>query len=213
MIQFAGGTFDDEGHLYKDESGKRVLSVTQVFQMMGLVDYAGIKQEVLERKSKIGIAVHKAVEYLAENALDWDSVDELAMPYVVAAEEWIKGMKFESLERERQGIHLVNGMSYGYMYDHRGRMVFRGRMREVIMDLKTCDKESPTWGLQTAAYALAAPKLPGGQRYLRAVLQVKPDSTMKTFYYDDPADENSFLYMLYCAIWKQNHGYALEKAA
>lgn len=212
MIQIPGGSFDEGGHIYRDGRGKRVLSVTQVFQMLGLIDYGRVKQEVLERKSAIGVAVHKAVEYLAEKTLDWDTVADVAMPYVVAAEEWMQGMRFESLEREAQGIHSVNGMSFGWMYDHRGRMVFRGREREVILDLKTCDRESPTWGLQTAAYALAAPKLPAGQRYLRVVLQVKPDSTMKTFYYDDFHDEQTFLYMLYCAIWKQNHGMELEAA-
>lgn len=213
MTAIRGGTFEEDGHLYRDERGKRVLSVTQVFQMIGLVNYDGIQQEVLERKSRLGVAVHKAVEFLTENALDWDTVDDQAMPYVVAAEAWMKQMQFVSIERETQGLHALNGMQYGYQYDHRGRMTFRGRMREVILDLKTCVKESPTWGLQTAAYALAAPRLPAGQRYLRAVLQMKPDGGMKTFYYEDAQDENAFQYMLYCAIWKQNHNFELEKAA
>lgn len=213
-VQFkSGGSFEPEGHLYRDLEGRRVLSVTQVFQMLGLVDYAGVKQEVLERKSRLGVSVHRAVEYLTEGTLDWNSVDDTAMPYVVSAEEWLKQMKFISLEREAQGIHLVNGMSYGWQYDHRGRMTFRSRMRDVILDLKTCVKASPTWGLQTAAYALAAPKLPAGQKYLRVVLQMKPEGGMKTFYYDDPQDETAFLSMLYCAIWKQNHDFLLEKAA
>lgn len=199
------GSFDAEGHVYKDPRGKRVMSVTQVFSALGLVDYGAVKEEVLARKSAIGVAVHKAVEYLAENALDWDTVAEPAMPYVVAADTWIRTMNFESIDTEQQGIHAVNGMSYGYQYDHRGRMMFRGKMRQAILDLKTCDKESPTWGLQTAAYAMAAPKLPIGERYLRVVLQLKPDASMRAFYYDDPQDTNAFLYMLFVAIWKRNH--------
>lgn len=212
-MKILGGSFEESGHLYKDDRGKRVLSVTQVFQMLGLVNYDGIKAEVLERKSRIGVAVHKSVEYLADGVLDWDSVAEETMPYVVSAEEWIKQTKFESIERETQGIHTVNGMSFGFQYDHRGRMLYRGRMRDVILDLKTCVKESATWNIQTAAYAIAAPKLPTGQRYLRMVLQLKPDGSMKTFTFEDGQDENTFQYMLYCAIWKQNHNFELEQAA
>jgi hypothetical protein len=203
-IEIPGGFFEPEGHIYRDAQGIRVLSVTQVFEMLGLVSYKGIDPEVLERKSQIGIAVHKAIEYLLQHKLDWDTVDEAAMNYVVGAELWFRNMKFELEACEQQGIHLAHGMKYGFQYDQRGSIIYQGRRRPVVVDLKTAVKESPTWALQTAGYTLAAPKI--AEPYLRVVLHLQKDGRVKPLYYDDPQDEKTFLYMAYCAIWKQNHG-------
>ena len=208
-VEISGGWFEPEGHIYRDARGNRVLSVTQVFQMLGLVDYSGVDPEVLGHKSEIGIAVHKAVELLLKNRLDWDTVDDAAMAYVVGAELWFRNMKFELAGCEQQGIHEIHGMKYGYQYDQLGWILYNGWRRPVVIDLKTAIKESPTWALQTAAYALAAPKLIDGDHYLRVVLHLQKDGQVKPLYYDDAQDEKTFLYMTYSAIWKQNHGYEL----
>lgn len=179
-----------------------------------MVDYDSISKEVLARKSAIGVAVHTAVQYLCEGSLDWDSVADEAMPYVVGAEGWMKEQGFVSESQEGQGIHEVGGMRYGYMYDHIGQMMFKGRQRHVILDLKTTVATSPTWKLQTAAYALAAPKLAVGERYLRCILQLKADGKFTPHYFEDRQDELSWQYALYMAIWKLNHGLVtLERAA
>lgn len=214
-IAIPGGFFQDEGHKYIDAAGLRVPSVTQVFELLGLTDFEFIKKEVLVRKSQIGVAVHSAIQFLTENALDWDSVADEAMGYVVAGETWIKEQGFVSLEREKQGIHSVGGMAFGFQYDQRGTLMYKGRLRHVILDLKTTVATSPTWKLQTAAYALAAPKLPIGERYLRCILQLKADGKFTPHYFEDnKTDENAFQYALYMAIWKLNHGLAtLERAA
>ena len=213
-ISIPGGFFEEEEHRYTDVAGKRILSVTQVFAMLGLVDYDHIKREVLERKSAIGVAVHRAVELLCEGpeVLDWNTVDEAAIPYVVGIEEWIRKSGFVSDEREQRGIMTLNGMQCGFQFDHKGRMPYRGKERRVILDLKTCVSVSPTWPLQTAAYALSQPKLPPGERYLRVVLQAGADGRCTPFFFEDREDENAFQYMLYCAIWKLNHAYELEAA-
>lgn len=207
-VEIAGGWFEPEGHIYRDARGNRILSVTQIFQMMGLTDYSGVDPEVLEHKSEIGVAVHKAVELLLMKNLDWDTVDEAAMSYVVGTEVWFRNMRFELASCEQQGIHSVFGVHYGYQYDQRGWLWYQGERRPVIVDLKTAVEASPIWALQTAAYALAAPPVKG-ERYLRVALHLQKDGRVKPLYYDDPQDEKTFLYMAYCAIWKQNHGYQL----
>ncbi len=208
-IEIVGGTFEPAGHFYRDAQGHRVLSVTQVFQSLGLVDYSGVDPEVLHHKSEIGIAVHKAIELLLTNVLDWDTVDDAAMTYVVGTELWFKNMLFDLTATEQQGIHCIYGMPYGFQYDQLGSILYQGVRRRVVIDLKTAVQKSATWSLQTAAYALAAPKLPDGEHYLRVVLHLQKDGRVKPLYYDDPEDEKTFLYMLYCAQWKQNHDYAL----
>lgn len=212
LVEIAGGTFVPSSHAYIDNSGKRIFSVTQVFSTLGMTSYDEISKEVLARKSAIGVAVHTAVQYLCENALDWDTVDEVAMPYVVGIEQWMKEQQFISESQETQGIHSVNGMTYGYMYDHLGSLIYKGRPRKAILDLKTTVTISNTCKLQTAAYALAAPKLPPGERYLRIILQARADGTTRPYYYEDKTDEAAWTYALFTCIWGINNGlYTLEK--
>jgi hypothetical protein len=206
-IAIPGGFFEEEGHRYFDTQSRRILSVTQVFAELGLVNYDRVQKEVLERKSALGVAVHRAVELLCEGpeVLDWNTVDEAAIPYVVAAEEWMRKTGFVSEEREQRGIMTVNGMQCGFQFDHKGRIQHRGKERRVILDIKNCVDVSPTWRLQTAAYALSQAKLPAGEKYLRIVLQLDGEGKCRPHFYEDREDENAFLYMLYCAIWKKNH--------
>lgn len=215
LIDISGGKFMPSTHAYINHAGVRVPSVTQVFSVLGLTEFEFIKSEVLARKSQIGVAVHSAIQYLTEGVLDWDTVAPEAMNYVVAAEMWMRDQGFISELQEGQGIHEIGGMAYGFQFDHKGQMMFKGRRRHVILDLKTTVATSPTWELQTAAYALAAPKLPIGERYLRCILQLKADGKFTPHYFEDnKTDENAFQYALYMAIWKLNHGLAtLERAA
>jgi hypothetical protein len=210
-----GGFFEPDprppihtGHAYFDDLGNRVLSVTQIFGMLGMVDYSHVPPNALKHKAEIGVAVHRAIELLLQDQLDWDTVDEEAMAYVVGAESWFRDAQFKLASCEQQGIHEVRGMKFGYQYDQRGSIFYEGRFRPVIVDLKTAIEKSSTWALQTAAYALAAPAI-GQERYLRVVLHLQKDGRVKPLYYSDPTDENAFLYMAYAAIWKQNHGYKL----
>jgi hypothetical protein len=176
---------------------------------LGLVDYGDVAPTVLSHKSEIGIAVHKAIELLLQNNLNWDTVDDAAMGYVVGAELWFRNMEFQLGACEQQGILDVYGMKIGYQYDQRGSIKYQGARRNVIIDLKTAVKESPTWALQTAAYALAAKSIERADRYLRVVLHLQKDGRVKPIYYDNSQDEKTFLYMAYSAIWKMNHGYKL----
>lgn len=212
-VSIPGGFFEEANHRYTDLTSKRVLSVTQTFGILGMTDFSHINEEVLARKSALGVAVHAALQFLCEGCLDWDSVAEEAMPYVVAAETWMREQQFVSLSQEVRGVHTINGMQYGYQYDNRGTIVFRGRPRTMILDYKTTVVVSPTCRWQTAAYALAAEKLPPGERYLRCILQLRPDGTARPFYYEDRQDESSWQHMLYTAILGLNEGvYSLEAA-
>lgn len=211
-IDIPGGYYVDEGHKYLDDKSLRIPSTTQVLSLLGFVNYDHIREEVLARKSQLGVAVHAALEYLLEGSLDWNSVDETALPYVVGAEAWLKEQNFISLEREVRGICEINGMKFGYQFDNRGTMIYKGRLRHVILDYKTTVASSPTWKWQLAAYSLAAQKLPIGERYLRCILQLKADGTFKPYYYEDRNDELSFQYMLYTVILGLNNGlYSLER--
>jgi hypothetical protein len=213
-VAIPGGFFDSDNHVYTDEKGMRIASVTQTLAGLGMVNYDRVREEVLERKSAIGVATHAAIQYLCEGTLDWDSVAEEAMGYVVAGETWMREQKFTSLSQEGQGIAEISGMKFGFQYDHLGEMDYKGRRRKVILDLKTCVAASPTWRLQTAAYALAAPRLPPGERYLRVILQLKADGSFRPHYFEDRSDEQAWPHVLFTYILGLNMGlYTLEAAA
>src|ERR1700693_5852774 len=111
-ISIPGGSFEEASHRYRDMTGMIVPSVTQVISLLGMVDYSHIREEILARKSLLGTAVHRAVEYLCQGCLDWDSVDETAMPYVVATETWMREQEFVSESQEGRGICEISGMKF-----------------------------------------------------------------------------------------------------
>jgi hypothetical protein len=210
-VTIHGGTFNEAEHLYTNVRGTRVWSVTQVLAMCGMVDYRFVKKEVLEWKSSLGMAVHKGVELMVQQQLDWDTIAEAAMGFILGVDIWMKEQQFVSESQEQCGIHTLYGMQYGYRYDHRGTMLYKGKRRKAILDLKCTTSISPACALQTAGYELASPKLPSGERYLRIALQAFEDASTTPHYYEDSQDERVFMGLLAGAVWKTNHGYKLEE--
>jgi hypothetical protein len=210
LVKIPGGTFEEQGHRYCDETGQRLLSVTSLFESLGMIDYAGASEAVLQWKSELGVAVHSGIEYLTEGTLDWDTVDENAMPYIMSFEDWARESGYVSTGREQQGILTIHGMKCGYRYDNIGTMIYKGRKRWVMLELKNTVKSSPTWKIQTAAYTIPAPKLENGEQYLRCALQLRPDAPAIPHYYEDAEDARSFAHFLYCGIWKLNNGFKLK---
>jgi hypothetical protein len=212
-VSIQGGFFEEEGHQYFNPEGQRVLSTTQMLSLAGLTDYSMVKQSVLEWKSQIGIAVHAAGHYLLEGDLDWDTLSDPVVPYVTALEMWADQMKFKAESSEQTGICSVNGMQFGYRFDHRGTLLWQGKRRKALVELKTVTAPSiPAWRLQTAGYEIASPRVEDG--YLRVALQLRKDGTFRPYYFHESPDLMAFKYFLFCAIWKLNHGYkAIEEGA
>jgi hypothetical protein len=202
-----GGTFAEDTHTYLDNRGGKVVSVTQAIAMCGLVDYRFVKQEVLEWKSSLGMAVHRGIELMVQNDIDWDTIADAAMGFMIGADTWFREMNFVSEEQEQQGIHSLYGMQYGYRFDHRGELTYRGRRRKAIVDIKCTSNASPAWALQLAGYEMPSPKLPNGERYLRVALKLSADGKCKPYFFEDPSDERVFTSLLPVAIWKTNHSY------
>lgn len=68
-------------------------------------------------------------------------------------------------------------------------------------------------GFADGSICAGCSRLKDGEHYLRVVLHLQKDGRVKPLYYEDPQDERTFLYMAYCAQWKQNHGYQYQRAA
>lgn len=218
-------SFDADTHTYRDHDGTVVPSVTQVLAAVWPAQYAGIREEVLQRKSALGTAVHLACHMLDtpdEGMLDWSKVHPEARPYIEAYQRFKSEQHFRVAESELQGIATVRGMRYGYQIDKRG---FMGKWA-TILDLKCAVDEKPLWRLQLAGYELAEAPMSSlrnlfkraegdgedkkGERLMsgwwRCALVLRKDGGYRLYQYRDPRDKDMFLCALACVWWGKNHG-------
>lgn len=203
-IQIEGGWFDPEKHVYRDERGTRIPSVTQVFDLLHLVDFSAIDEATLEWKRQYGTAVHKAVELLVQGDLDWDTCDERAIPAVTGIEQKLRDLQFRSEAVEENRICNLFGMKFGGTCDHRGICNYQGKDRHCVIDLKTACKEEVYWKWQVAAYTVGLPK--NERPWLGIVLKVDKEGTVKPFYYDVAAGLKEFQTLLAACIIGINAG-------
>ena len=68
-----GLTFEPEGHRYMLD-GKRVMSLTQILEAAGLVDYSMVKPDVLAAKAALGTKVHEYTLWNDQGELDMDDL-------------------------------------------------------------------------------------------------------------------------------------------
>lgn len=181
-IEIPGGYFDEKRHLYRNSRGTIIPSTTQVFSLLGLVDLDGIPQDMLAWKRDYGLAVHAAIEYLVQNDLNWDSLDEMIIPAVAGIEQFLKKIEYQSETAEQRMVHSLFGMEFGLTTDGTGTMMYHGERRHVVLDLKTAVKEHASWRWQLGAYGTAQAKVDKG--WLGMVIQVNKDGEVKPFYYD-----------------------------
>lgn len=209
-IEIPGGWFDPDKHVYRDERGSVVPSVTQVFDLLHISDFSSVDADTLEWKRQFGTSVHKAVELLVQNDLDWDSCDDRAIPAIVGIEQKFKEIQFKSEAVEDSRIYSLFGMKYGGSCDHRGTCLYQGQERHCVIDLKTSCKEEVYWKWQVSAYTVGLPK--NDKPWLGMVLKVDKNGETKPYYYDVYAGLREFQALLAAAIIGINSGsYKLKK--
>lgn len=137
---------NEETHVYTN-NGKTLPSVTQILRpLMG--DLRFVKSDILEHKSQLGQAVHKAIELHLIDQLDYTSVPNIVMPYLNQFLRFEHDTKFVAVD-----VECVVSHPLGYA----GKLDAVGRINNKlgIFDWKTTTTLSPVVALQTAAYATA----------------------------------------------------------
>jgi hypothetical protein len=148
-------SFDEAGHVYRDERGTVIPSVTQVLNELGFSNYAIVEQMnpvALERKRQIGKLVHQACHF-------WDIGDlneELqTKPWPViqgrldAYKLFRKNTGYTPIVNEGRMMGGFMGMLFGMQYDSIGTI---GK-RWVVCDIKNASGSGQrSWGIQEAAY-------------------------------------------------------------
>lgn len=193
-------TFVSEGHQYFNARGVRVLSVTQILNNVGLVNYDGIPQETLDHKAAIGTAAHAACHYFDESDLDMETLDPEVLPYVQAWERFRSETDFVPELIEHRGIATIDGIEYGFTLDRIGQ--FNGH--PTLIEIKCTAGVEVSWGSQCAAYALAMkaeyPKL------FRLAVHLKPNATYSLVPLNDIRDYQIFRSALAIETYKHTVG-------
>jgi len=214
ILSIPGGTFDVDRHIYRDEQGKFVPSLTQVLHLCGFYNYHGVKDDVMETAAKRGTMVHACAEMHARfGAIDetW-LTDELA-PYVDAYLKFLVETNFtpEVGSVEQPMVAIFCGMKYGVKPDLIGKR--NGGGPPTVIELKaTATAQPDVWAVQTLAQAIA--KF-GEHRYAEArrhALMLRPDGNYRLLTCDKTQrDVNVFRSALTCVWFRLDAGQKLEE--
>lgn len=206
-VEVPGGYFDEPNHRYRNIKGVIVPSPTKAFDMLGLSDFSKVNQEDLEWKRNYGSQVHKAVEYLVTDDLDWDFLDDEIIAPVTGIETRLRELEFVPDAVEERRVATVFGMEYGMTLDLRGTITHQAKRRKAVIDLKTGTKYSKTWDWQIGAYVWPQEKVPLG--WIGLALQIDRTGDVTPHYVADiEKAKREYQVILAAAILKLNYGFA-----
>lgn len=193
-------TLDEATHTYTDELGLIVPSVTGIIDC--LTDYLGIPEHVLDHKSQIGLAVHKACELYDKGELDWSTVSEVILPYLLAWIKFLEDTDFQVVLNEHIVYHKRH--RYAGKLDRVG--FIKGRLATI--DIKATVVIGPHVGVQLAGYheAVNSVRKKADKSLNRYAVQLKPDGKYRLVPFADKADYSVFLAQLTTYNWKMKHG-------
>ncbi len=177
---------------------RRLISVTQSMDAVGLTDFSRVPPDVLEHARQRGTAVHQATHFLDEGDLDWATVSPEIEPYVRAWELFKADTGVTLLEIERPRYHATLGFA-----GTPDRVVVLGGKRGII-DLKTYAPDENT-GVQLSGYSfLEFGPQPAYDEPKRWGLWLKDDGKYSLSKpYENRGDEAVFLGALTVAKFKE----------
>ncbi len=157
-----------------------------------------IDPDVLDRKSKLGTAVHRACELDDEGTLDIETVHALVLPYLEQYRRFRRDTAAEVLANE----HIVFNRTHRYIGTN-DRLLRVGAKRRAVCDIKSGMPR--VWHrLQTAGYAAAAERFdtPVDGRYC---LYLTP-TTYRLVEHDDQQEKAVFLNLAAAYHWMKKQG-------
>lgn len=214
---FDGCTFDPEQHVYAID-GAPIVSVTQVLNEIGFVDFSKVPGGILSEAQARGSYVHKVLHYYLEGDFDLADVAEPYRGYVDSAIEYLAVAGMKPL-RDAGG----NPIAIEFRFWDRARR-FAGQMDYlawdpdgvlVVNDWKTGLPSDVAAPLQTAAYEYGLRKFLFNDHYpfpirRRAVKLYRegkcgrPEPYDAEHGYDYQQDLGLFFSALSCVHYKRN---------
>lgn len=187
-------SFDPENHIYRSESS-RLPGATDVIKAENMISLDWMSEEAMWR----GKCVHRAIELLNKNLLDWDSLDREIWGYVMSYKEFLSQTKFQLVGSEEPCF----AGSYACIPDVWGVM----NKFNCVVELKT--GMVPKWAkIQTALQVRALRTDKGFSAIKRFGLRLMKDGTIsKLEPFEDSADDRAAMSMVESFHFKLNNGY------
>ncbi len=200
------------------QDGVRIVSVTEALRDSKVRRLMGSVAD-LERRGRIGSAVHQAAAILDANRTTWDkaprewlepfdAVDPEVKPFVLAWEAFKRDMHFVPRLVEHTFITKTGITQFATTLDREGLLMGA----PAIVEIKTPKKIEPWWGVQLAGQALATtcalgPPLVRPYKYKRWVAQIFSSGRRqyKPVPYEDEREFDVFLWSLGLAVWNREH--------
>jgi hypothetical protein len=191
--------FDPVAHRYSVD-GRTVPSVTQV--IAPLYEWLSVPPHVLERKGRLGTAVHMATEFDDKGTLAESSVSDEVRGYLEAWRKFRRETKFLPTLIEHRVYNRERG--YAGTIDRVG--VFPSEPEAVaVIDVKS-GAQSDAHGVQIAGYGLAYVAEKQLRTYpSRRAVYLSADGTYRLHRFTDPADHPTFLGLLSVSQWRAKH--------
>lgn len=196
----------DSNHVYRAD-GKFVPGVNKILEWTGLKNYSAIPDDGrAEYAMGKGTAGHAAITLLADENLDWASVDPAIVPGVRGFQSFCSDTGFQV----ELSAHIVYNPVVGYA----GELDFTGSFPDgskAVLDAKFTDASIQAWvALQCSAYqnALHAPLT-----YRRFALRLKSDGRYNAVEFprkDAFRDWATFAGAAGAVNWMLCHGYKLQ---
>ena len=194
--------------------GVRIVSVTEAIHNSGVRRMMGSQADI-ERRQRIGSAVHKLTAIMDFNQTTWDKapaewLDEYAAVspevcgFVKAWERFKAEMEFVPRLIEHSFITATGIAKFATTIDREGLL----GGRPALVEIKTPKAIEPWWGVQLAGQELAVtcaqgPPIERPYRYQRIVAQISASGKFRPIPYDDPADRDVFMWSLGLATWRR----------
>ena len=204
------------------QDGVKIVSVTEAINESKVRRMMGSPADI-ERRQRIGSAVHQVTAILDLNGRTWDNApDEWLDPFNAVSPEvsgFVKAWERFKLEMEfipRLVEHTITPKDWKYpqavfakfatTLDREGLL----RGRPAIVEIKTPKVKEPWWGVQLAGQQLAlqcSEGVPLHPAYFweRYVAQIFADGKFNPIQYTKEEDRDVFLWSLGLTVWNRRH--------
>jgi hypothetical protein len=199
---------DEPCHRYRLR-GERLISLTQILDAAGLINFDGVPVETLKAKAQFGSVVHDLCLWADQGELDLEDLKPFPkhQPRVLGWLDFVKDFDFQPdlLWCERPIAVRVNGCIYAMKLDRFG-MTNQGH---AVVEIKTACDLAPAYNIQTAGQAIPFKNelRPTVKRFIVQLLE-KANAAGK-FYFakecTDRTDEKVFLSALTTLQWRINN--------
>lgn len=201
MLDTSALSFDPVLHRYWLD-GQRIPNITLIIDWMN--DYSKVPPDLLERKKRLGDAVHIATMLSDRDDLIESSVHTEVLPYLNAWRRFILDTGFVP--------HLIEQRVYSRQHWYAGTLDRTGLLPakgEIVLEQKTTAELMPSTGPQTAAQreCLRVMGHPNAGALPRYALQLCPDRPIpyRLEPLEDPNDLVTFLSALNCYNWREKY--------